>query len=178
MKKIIFFLLISFLVSCKTDPPPINIPDVLKSGECIVLLNGSKFDCVGETRFSSSGRILIGFINSLNDGLETRTFIFSFVPEKTGFFQLTSGSDFNGPVPNNRVFAGFNHILVEDLFGYQYTYIPDDDNHFIYITAVDKAARTIQGEGRASYKLVDKRDWSGFDLPNEMAIEFKFYLPY
>lgn len=174
MKKILIMklLLLSLIwLSCETTVL-VELPEEVALGETEVYMNGEAVNYRANIYyFDSIGYLSFVFTEIKDNGLTINTMGFGFLPTDIGRYILHT--EYYTYVDGKFIFptgalTSFNQAVEEDLPGYEYKLI-DEEEGFFEITTLDLVNRTVSGRFKASFKRTSKRGVKGQDLPKKMV---------
>ncbi len=173
-----FFLLSLFVImtssiGCRKDPPEAVLPDEVALGESIVYLNGEEADYMPYFRYQSTNRVMAyAFVQTKNQGQLENLLGFSYLPYKTGEFELTT---------ENILFVKantyFGQTVGEDSDGYEYKLI-DEEEGFFHVEEMDTVQLTVKGRFTAKFCRTSRNSNRNLGLPKVLLFQGVFYEPY
>ncbi len=160
--KIFFFAaLTALLVSCN------RLPDKVDFGESVVLLNGKKVSYEPSFLLIRVHQLMsFGFVKSKKDIVNVLGFVW--LPISTGDFGLLT---------NDSLYIGaqtaFNQTVDEDLVGYEYELVDQEDG-FFNIETLDTVKQEVSGHFRAAFRRTTKNGYDDLGLPENLLFEGTF----
>lgn len=173
MNKILFGLIILFIISCSREPDSFgSLPSEVLLGESVVYLNGEAANnMIHDFKYIEVNKIMN---YAFYDSTATRINIlgFSWLPLSTGEFDLHDDR-----ILYVKAFTSFTQVVAEDLEGYSYKLV-DADQGYLNIDYLDTVEHIVKGRFWAEFKRTSKNGNGDLGLPKRLLLQGIFHEKY
>ncbi|MDX1912184.1 MAG: hypothetical protein SFV22_11885 [Saprospiraceae bacterium] len=174
----LLFSLLLLAAGCSKEPEIIEavLPETVELGKSETYVNGVRDEAyIADFRIDTFHKLLNFPYGKVRTGkyLEYLIMGFSWAPIQVGNFSLSGDQR----TPGNYVDAGFTHLIAQDLLGYSYELI-EQDNGFFSIESLDTVKMEVSGRFKVKFERTSKNGNPDFDLPRVMLFQGVFHEKY
>ena len=170
---VLIILCILFVLGACHKEPQIELPETVDFEQTEVYLNGDLINYTIEFQYIS---VYDAMYYSFSEQVENqiRGVGFSLVPYQIGDFDLNEDDD---PSLGKGAYTSFSHTINEDLEGYTYKLVNEEDG-FFEVTRLDTVNHIVEGRFKAEFKRTKKNGNLGLDLEKRLFFEGVFHEEY
>ena len=170
---VLLVLFILFVLGACHKEPRIELPEIVELEQTEVYLNGEQVNYNTEFRYVSVYDTMYYTFSEIVEN-QVRVFGVSLLPYSTGSFTLSNNSR---NLPNKGGYTFFSHTINEDLEGYTYKLVNEEDG-FFEVTRLDTVNHIVEGRFKAEFKRTKKNGNLGLDLEKRLFFQGVFHEKY